>query len=160
MWIAWAIFVVAGVLAGYVYWLMRPYSKALGSNFIDAMPRFHRNELEKVRSQLEHHKDLLAKHKKVTALDLWFAPLVTVAVAALVWGLAHWHRLWWLPLVIAVVAGLADQVENAFIRRVLASPHRSVPQGEVTVLAIATSLKFAGYVLAVLAALAIVGLVR
>lgn len=160
MWIPWVIFVVAAATAIFVYARIRPLSKALGKNFIDATPRFQRHELEMVRSQLEHHKDLLATHKKATALDLWFAPLVTVAVTALVWGLAYWHRLGWVPPTIAIIAGLADQVENIVIRRMLAAPHRSVPQGEVTVLAIATSLKFGGYVLAVLAVLAIVGFIR
>jgi hypothetical protein len=103
---------------------------------------------------------MLQKHKKVTALDLWLAPLVTVAVAALVWGLVYWHSLGWLPLTIAIIAGLADQVENVVIRRILASPHRPVPPAEVTVLATATSVKFGGYLLAVLAALAIVAFIR
>lgn len=160
MWIAWVVFVLAAGAAMFVYSRMRPFIKALGPNFIDATPRFHRHELEKVRSQLEHHKELLARHRHATALDLWFAPLVTVAVAALVWGLVYWHWLGWLPLAIAIVAGLADQVENIVIRRMLAAPHRSVPQWEVTVLALATCAKFGGYVLAVLAALAIVGFIR
>ena len=159
MWIAWVIFVLAGVAAGYVYWRMRPLIKALGKNFIDATPRFQRHELELVRGQFEHGA-MLQKHKKVTALDLWLAPLVTVAVAALVWGLVYWHSLGWLPLTIAIIAGLADQVENVVIRRILASPHRPVPPAEVTTLATATSVKFGGYLLAVLAALAIVAFIR
>lgn len=159
MWIAWVIFVVAAVAAGYVYWRMRPLIKALGPNYIDATPRFQRHDLEKVRGQLEHGP-VLQKHRKATALDLWFAPLVTVAVAALAWGMTYWHRLGWLPLAIAIIAGLGDQVENVVIRRILATPHRPVPQAEVTVLASATSVKFAGYVLAVLVALAIVAFIR
>lgn len=159
MWIAWVIFVVAALAAGYVYWRMRPIIKALGPNFIDATPRFRRHDLEKVRGQFEHGSTL-QKHKKVTALDLWFAPLVTVAVAALAWGMTYWHWLGWLPLTIALLAGLGDQVENVVIRRILATPHRPVPQAEVTVLATATSVKFAGYVLAILVALAIVAFIR
>jgi hypothetical protein len=159
MWIAWVIFVVAAVAAGYFYWRMRPLIKALGANFIDATPRFRRHELEKVRGQLEHGA-ILQNHKKLTALDLWLAPLVTVATAALVWGLTYWHSLGWLPVTIAIVAGLADQVENVVIRRILATPHRPVPQAEVTVLATATSVKFGGYVLAILVALGIVAFIR
>ena len=159
MWIAWVIFVVAGAAAGFFYWRMRPLIKALGKNFIDATPRFQRHELERVRGQLEHGA-MLQRHKQVTALDLWFAPLVAVAAAALVWGLVYWHSLGWLPLSIVIVAGLADQVENVVIRRILATPHRPVPQPEVTVLATATSVKFGGYVLAILATLAIVAFIR
>jgi hypothetical protein len=159
MWIAWVIVVAAGLAAGYVYWRMRPLIKALGPNFLDANPRFQRHELEKVRGHFEHGT-ALQKHKQLTALDLWFAPLVTVAVAALVWGITYWHSLGWLPLTIAIIAGVADQVENVVIRRILATPHRPVPQAEATVLASATSVKFAGYVLAVLAALTIVAFIR
>lgn len=159
MWIVWVIFVVAALGAGYVYWRMRPLIKTLGKNFLDATPRFQRHELELVRGQLEH-RTMLDKHKKATALDLWFAPLVTVAVAALVWGITYWHSLGWLPLTIAIIAGLADQVENVVIRRILATPHRPVPQPEVTVLAIATSVKFGGYVLAMVVALGIVAFIR
>lgn len=159
MWMTWVIFVVAAVAAGYVYWRMRPTIKALGPNYIDATPHFRRHDLEKVRGQLEHGS-VLQKHRKVTALDLWFAPLVTVAVAALAWGMTYWHRLGWLPLTIAIIAGIGDQVENVVIRRILATPHRPVPQLEVTVLATATSVKFAGYVLAILVALAIVAFIR
>jgi len=160
MWLAWIVFLVAAAAAIFAYWRMRPLTKALGRNFIDATPRFQRHELELVRSQLEHHKDLLAKHKRVTALDLWLAPLVTVAVAAFVWAIVYWHNLGWLPLTIAIIAGLGDQVENVCIRRILAAPHRPVPQAEVTTLAFATCAKFGGYVLAVLAALAIVAFIR
>ena len=74
MWLAWVVVVVAGAAASFFYWRMRPLIKALGKNFIDATPRFSRHELEKVRGQLEHHKDLLGKHKQLTALDLWMAP--------------------------------------------------------------------------------------
>ena len=87
MWITWVIFVVAALAAGSVYWRMRPFIKALGQNFIDATPRFQRHDLEQVRGQLEHDA-VLQKHQQVTALDLWFAPLVTVTVAALAWGIA------------------------------------------------------------------------
>ena len=160
MWLAWVVVVVAGAAASFFYWRMRPLIKALGKNFIDATPRFSRHELEKVRGQLEHHKDLLGKHKQLTALDLWMAPTVTVAVAAFVWAIVYWHNLGWLPLTIAIIAGLADQVENVMIRRILAAPHRAVPQPEVTILATATSVKFGGYVLSVLAALAIVAFIR
>ncbi len=160
MWVAWIVCIVAGLAAGYVHWRMYALAKALGPNLIDRTPRFRRHDLELVRSALEHRKELLAKHRKVAMLDLWFAPLVTVAVGALVWGIGYWHALGWLPVTIAILAGLADQAENVFVRRILAAPHRSVPQAEVTVLAVATSAKFAGYVLAVLAAFAIVALVR
>lgn len=159
MWVTWVIVVVAGAAAAYVHWRMRPLIKALGPAFLDATPRFRRHDLEKVRGRLEH-RAVLEKHRKVTALDLWFAPLVTIAVAALVWGMTYWHRLGWLPLAIAIIAGLADQVENVVIRRILATPHRPVPQAEVTILATATSVKFAGYVLAVLVALGIVAFIR
>ncbi len=159
MWLIWVVFVVAALAAGYVYWRMRPLIKALGSNLLDVTPRFQRHDLEKVRGQLEH-RAMLERHKKATALDLWLAPLITIAVAALVWGMTYWHRLGWLPLAIAIIAGLADQVENIVIRRILAAPHRPVPQPEVTTLAVATSVKFAGYVLAVLVALGIVGFIR
>lgn len=159
MWLVWVIFVVAAGTAGYVYWRMRPLIKALGKSFIDATPRFRRHDLELVRGQLEH-RAMLDKHKKVTALDLWFAPLVTVAAAAFVWGITYWHRLGWLPLTIAIIAGLADQVENVVIRRILSTPHRPVPQIEVRVLAVATSVKFAGYVLAILVALGVVAFIR
>lgn len=159
MWLSWVIVVVAALAAAFVYWRMRPLNKALGPNLLDATPRFRRHDLEKVRGQLEH-RAVLDKHRKVTALDLWFAPLVTIAVAALAWGMTYWHRLGWLPLAIAILAGVADQVENIMVRRILAAPHRPVPQAEVTILATATSAKFAGYVLAVLVALGIVAFIR
>jgi len=147
MWIAWVIFVLAGVGAGYVYWRMRPLNKALGSNLIDSTPRFRRHDLERVRSALEHHS-VLAKHKQATALDLWLAPLITLTVAAFAWGLAYGKAAVWLPIGLAIVAGLGDQVENYFARKILAAPHRPIPQAEVTPLAIATSVKFGGYILA------------
>lgn len=159
MWLVWVVFVGAAGAAGFFYWRMRPLIKALGRNYIDATPRFSRHDLELVRGQLEH-RAMLDKHKKLTALDLWFAPLVTLASSAFVWGITYWHRLGWLPLAITIVAGLADQVENVVIRRILATPHRPVPPPEVTVLAVATSLKFAGYVLALLVALGIVAFIR
>ena len=150
MWVAWVIFVVGGVAAAAVYWRMRPLSKALGKNLIDSMPRFRRHDLEQVRSALEHHA-VLARHKQATALDLWLAPLVTVTVAAFAWGIADGQAAAWVPVALAIVAGIGDQVENHFIRRILGAPHRPVPQGEVTALAVATSVKFGGYILALVA---------
>lgn len=148
MWIAWVIFVLAGAAAGYVYWRMRPFARALGSNLIDSTPRFRRHDLERVRSALEHHS-VLAKHKQATALDLWLAPLITVTVVAFAWGLADGRSSAWLPVALAIVAGIGDQVENYFARKILAAPHRPIPQAEVTPLAIATTVKFGGYILAV-----------
>jgi hypothetical protein len=157
MWVAWAIFVVGGVAAAYVYWRIRPLYKALGKNLIDSMPRFRRHDLEQVRSALEHHA-VLAKHKKAAALDLWLAPLVTATVAAFAWGIANGRATAWVPVALAIVAGLGDQVENHFIRRILAAPHRPVPQGEVTALAIATSVKFGGYILALVVPFVVVAI--
>ncbi len=159
MWIVWLVFLVAGGAAAFFYWRMRPLIKALGPNYLDATARFKRHDLEKVRGHFEHGA-ALGKHKQVTALDLWFAPLVTIAVAALVWGMLYWHRLGWLPLGITIIAGLADQVENIMVRRILAAPHRAVPQAEVTVLAAATTVKFGGYILALVVTLGVLAFIR
>ena len=156
MWVAWVILVLALAVVGYLLWRMRPSIRKLGENYYDSRPRFKRAEVEHVRAALTHnHNQLLPYHQRVTKLDNYLAPAFTVAALALAWALASTHWVGLVSVIAALAAGAGDQVENHYVREILASPQRPVPQEDVRPLAIATTVKFAGYVVSIVLSLLI-----
>jgi len=156
MWIAWVVLVLALAVVGFLLWRMRPAMRKLGDNYFDRRPRFKRAEVEHVRAALTHnHNQLLPYHQQVTKLDNYLAPAVTVAALAFAWALAATHWAVLLSVIAALAAGAGDQVENRYIREILASPQRPVPQEDVRPLAIATTVKFAGYIVSIVVSLLI-----
>lgn len=146
MWIPWVILVLALAVAGYLAWRMGPAIQKLGDNYFDRRPRFKRAEVEHVRAALTHnHNQLLPYHQRLTKLDNYFAPAVTLAVLAFAWAAAATHWAVLLSVIAALAAGAGDQVENRYIREILAAPQRPVPPEDVRPMAIATTVKFVGY---------------
>ena len=157
MWmIPWVVLGLALVVVGYLLWQMRPAIRKLGDNYFDRRPRFRRAEVEHVRAALLHnHNQLLPYHLKVAKLDNYLAPAVTLAVLALAWALASTHWAVLVSVVAALAAGAGDQVENHYIREILAAPQRPVPQEDVRPMAIATTVKFVGYIVSIVLSLLI-----